>query len=285
MKTSPVNSVFQTQHPNPTATQLRACAPKDILTQGTSSSSSDGFLMCMLKPIGRFFQSIFSFFKYLLCCCSSSYQLPKLTPELLKKVLNDEADDSDFVQKSDYCVEVYVKGEALASFEIVPFGKSFGIQLKRLGEKADFNGILETDMFGGSSAYLIKDLPEDKIEMAKANGFIKEGDFWVRKGSVEGVISSIPISETLYIAAFLKEDNTFETVNIQRNGLSNNFDVSGLEMCPGRVNDLVTWAKGVMPKEITLEVASDPAINAELKEAGFVTTDDKTFTLELKTGE
>ncbi len=283
MKPSPVNSFFQTQPSRTIAAQFKGYAPKDILTQGTSSSSSDGFLMCMLKPIGRFFQSIFSFFKYLLCCGSSSYQLPKLTPQLLNQLFDEDSSGNfNYVQKSDYCIEIHDENEEpLHSLEIVPFGKSFGIQTKPLGKNDEWDEYLNEEAFFGSSAYIIKEIPEDKIEMAKENGFIKEGGLWVRKGPLEGVLSNV--YEENLLVGFVKEDKTFEFIRIrEEDGV---YPVSGLENCPGRVNDFVTWATSMIDDEVTLEVASDPAINAELKEAGFVTTDGKTFTLELKKGE
>ena len=236
---------------------------KDILVQ--AGSSSDGCIMSILKPIGRFFNNIVSYFKHIFCCCPAKEpkvpDLPKFSLEQMEASLGK---DCKVTKKSDILFAITYENVDF-TVEFVTYGKSFAVQIEG-GEEFWKTG-KAYGLFKGTSAVILKGLKEEfgKDEVALDNGYVKEETVWVKKGPVS--IVSCSIDGGLDYKIFFGGETSIH-LEYRNAGV---WVPTGLENCLQHLRALIKWAEAALPNGNNTLAVEDPSedFTKELEKHGF----------------
>jgi len=159
MPIQPVTPNFSAQPTPATSAGTFTARPGDTLSQAASSStSSDGFIMSMLKPVGRFFTNLVSYFKYLICCCADKAAQQVELPKLSVAQLGEWFGEGFKVEKmSDYVFKITEVGhkDKICTFEVVLHEEGVAIAADAKGK------------FKGSSMLIFQRNPESEKEVFK----------------------------------------------------------------------------------------------------------------------
>ena len=230
MPIQPVSQSFSMQPASAIATKTFTSRPGDTLSQASSSESGDGFIMSILKPIGRFLAGLI---RSIFCCCSYSPGLPKFTAEELNDWLYGEY---EVVQKSATSFELTRKGITF-TLEMVPYEGSFAVKLK--GGEA-FWGKDWFEKFHGSSTLLLDGISNEAATAVV--GAVKKSDgLWVFKAPVENVL--VVKGGDNIIQLLLPSGSEFIPIQLEDTKLDGCWFINDLEKHPELLPQIMEWAK------------------------------------------
>lgn len=253
MPVQPVSQNFNLDQAAPTASKSAILRPGDTLSQAANSSTlSDGFIMSMLKPVGRFFANLYSYFKYLICCCADksfeSAKLPQLEAKQFQEWLGQ---DYKVEKKSDFLFEVtktrlqsegsvtMTSKKITFTVELVPYEGSFALKIEGGDDLWESEFIYK--VFSGSSAVMVKD-----TGIANDNGYnIVVGECRVKKGAIDNLIvtnrNDCDIRELVFV-------NGAEIKGITLADENSNYiwTVFGIEKNVALIPQIVEWAQSEM---------------------------------------
>ena len=243
---------------------------KDILVQ--AGSSSDGCIMSILKPIGRFFNNIVSYFKHIFCCCPAKElkgsDLPKLSLGQMKALLGE---DYEVTKESDTLFAIKYKDKNVDfTVEFVPYEKSFAVQIE--GGDEFWKTCKPYGLFKGALSVIFKGLKEGFGMNPIENGYVKEGTVWVKKGPVEGILP-FRVDIDNYEIFFGGE----ASIHLEDENGEFEWIITGLDKCQQHLCALIKWAEADLPDFDHSLVVEYPSkdLAKELGKQGFVKKENK----------